>query len=118
MFFVSLSDGSIGWLQLSHLFALGFQEEHVYFILIFLGIIVSYAVIKPIITWFVALQSIRLLSYLTSGLIVIMIFFLIVLFIGKLPDVLFSLLKITLQCLAVWGIAIILHHSFQQVVKK
>lgn len=108
----------LGWLKLNHLFSLGFQQKHIYFIAIFLGVSVCYAVMKPVITWFVKLGSIRLLSFLTSGLMVVLAFFVIVLYVGELPDIMLSLLKITLQCLAVWGIIIVLYHSVRLAIKK
>src|SRR5699024_170468 len=94
------------------------QAEYIYFILVFLGVCISYLMIKPIMSWCVMLRFILFLGYLTSSLFVVAIFFTVVLFLGDLSDSLLNLLKITLQCLAIWGGIMILYHSLQRVLKR
>ncbi len=118
MLFFILNNANPSWFHLSQLYSLGLEAKHMYFGLIFLGIIFGYILIKPMITWFIILESSRMLTYLISSLIVILIFFIVILFTGGLPGKMLGLLKITLQCLAVWGVAIFLHHGFHQLIKK
>ena len=118
MLFFILNNTNPGWFHLSQLYSLGLEAKHMYLGLIFLGIILGYILIKPMITWFIILESSRMLTYLISSLIVILVFFIVVLFTGELPGRMLGLLKITLQCLAVWGVAIFLHYGFHQLIKK
>lgn len=108
----------VSWINLSRLTPLGIREEHIYFLIIAIGIIISYLVVQPFINWFVANRSAKLLSYIISSLLVIVSFFVVVLFIGDLHHLLIHLLKITLQTLAVFGIVLILFYSYRRFVKK
>src|SRR5690625_3442283 len=118
MLFVILSNGVFDWFRLSQLYSLGLQTKHLYFGLIFIGVIFGYLLLKPMITWFIILESARMLSYLISSLIVILAFFIVVLFNGELPGRMLGLLKLTLQCLALWGVAIVLYSGFRLLFNK
>lgn len=116
--FATLNSGGFSWIKSSQLLSLGLKDEYILFILIFVGIIISYLLVQPFIIWFVSIQSTRLLSYIISSLFVIVSFFIIMLFIDKLDDSTFSSLKIALQCIAFFGIALIIYYSFQRLMKK
>lgn len=106
------------WINLSRLTPLGIKEEHIYFLIIAIGIIISYIFVQPFINWFVANRSAKLLSYIISSLLVIVSCFVVVLFIGDLHHLRSNLLKITLQTLAVFGVVLILFYSFRRFIKK
>jgi sensor histidine kinase YesM len=106
------------WLGDAYIYSFEIQAKHLYFMVIFLIISLSYVIIKPAVSWFVTLGSVRMLSFLTSSLVVMAAFLLSVLYMGEVPDALYAMLKITLHCLALLGTAIIIYHGFRQVVKK
>ncbi|WP_449354000.1 hypothetical protein ACUL41_11260 [Virgibacillus natechei] len=106
------------WINLSQLTPLGIRKEHLYFLIIATGIIISYLVVKPFITWFVANRSAKLLSYIISSLLVIVSCFIVVSFIGDLHHLLHNLLKITLLTLAIFGIVLVLFYSYRRFIKK
>lgn len=104
-------------IKLSQLSSLGLTEEMVYSVVIFLGILGCYMLIRPIITFLIALQSERLLSYLLSSLVCTSIFFIAVLFIGEVQITLYNLFKYTLQSLAVLGLLLFLVHVWNYIQK-
>src|SRR5690625_7319860 len=117
MLFFILNNANPSWFHLSQLYSLGLEAKHMYFGLIFLGIIFGYILIKPMITWFIILESSRMLTYLISSLIIILIFFIVILFTGGLPGNILGFLHITLNCLAVWGVTIFLYLGYHQMIK-
>ncbi|MBY7143794.1 hypothetical protein KFZ56_12205 [Virgibacillus sp. NKC19-3] len=108
---------NVSWINLSRFTPLGVREEHIYVLLIAIGIITSYLVVQPFITWFVAKRSAKLLSYIISSLLVIISCFIVVLFIGDFHHLRVHLLKITLQTLAVFGVVLILFYSYRRLMK-
>src|SRR5699024_2294216 len=108
----------LSWINDSMLSAMGLNKLYVYFVLLFLAVLISYFIIEPIVMWFVALQSTKLLSYIITSLIVIVLFFIIVLYTGKTNELIFSILKVVLQCLASLGIILIVIQSIQSIIKR
>ena len=96
----------------------GLVEEYVYYILIFIGIIISYLLVRPFITWFVTLKSTRLLSYIISSLIILLILFIATNSIEELNHLLFNIFRVGLQCLAVFGVLLLMFHGFQRINRK
>lgn len=108
----------VSWINDSLILAMGLNKLYVYFVLIFIGVLISYFLIEPMIIWFIALQSTKLLSYIVTSLIVIVLFFIIVLFTNEMNGSTFSLLKVVLQCLASLGILLIVIQSVQFIIKR
>lgn len=106
------------WINFTQLSILGIEEELVYYAIILLGIITSYLIIQPIISWFVALKSTKLLSYIVSSLIVLVLFFLIVLFVGDLQYLLSDLLKMALQSVSIFGVILTIYYSIRRLIQK
>ena len=115
MLFLNLCFGYFAKMILFKNISLGLIEEYVYYIIVFIGILISYLLVRPFITWFVTLRSIRLLSYIISSLIVFVLLLYVTPFIGGLNLFLF---KVVLQCLAVFGVVLFLFHAFKNINKK
>ncbi|MUK90239.1 hypothetical protein GMD78_17845 [Ornithinibacillus sp. L9] len=105
-------------IKMAHLRSLGLTEEILFSLLILVGIIASYMVIKPITTFLISLKSTRLLSYLLSSLVFIVLFFIVVFFIGEIQFITFRLFKFALQALAVFGGMLLIMHVYQQLLHK
>lgn len=89
------------WIHLNQLLSLGLTEDQLYFIIILCGMFVSYYIVQPIVHWFVAINSTKVLSYLIASLLVMIG---ILLFsIQQMNGVFANLLKIGFQSLAVFG---------------
>lgn len=76
-------------------------REQLAFIIIFIGVLVIYYIVQPLVYWFVKLQSTKMLSYVIASLLVVIA----ILVIGNQvsegnAD---NLTKITLQTLATFG---------------
>lgn len=82
---------------------------------IFAGIFICYLIIRVVVKWVVSLQSIKLLTYMMSSLVFLVLFLLGIVFTAWL-DV--NLLEISLQCLAVFGCCLFLLHLMQYVYHK
>lgn len=93
-------------------------EDYVFYIIIFIAILLSFVVVRPFITWLITLESVQLLSYLVSSLIIMLIVVLLKSYINDFQEVFLNLLKITLQCLAAFGILLIVYGSYQRIIKK
>lgn len=108
----------LSWINDSMLSAMGLNKLYIYFFLVFIGVLICYFLIEPIIIWIVALQSTKLLSYIVTSLVVIVLFFISMLFTNQLEEIIFSLLKVVLQCLASLGIVLILIRSIQSLMRR
>lgn len=104
------------WFHVSQLLSLGLTKEQLSFILIFIGVLVSYYIVQPFVYWFVTLQSIKMLSYLIASLLVV---------IGILAisnhasgDTAIRLPKIALQSLAAFGGGLFVVRLIGLLVKK
>jgi hypothetical protein len=107
--------GFIDGIKLSQLQSLGIPKEIFFTIIIFLGTIGCYLMIRPITLILISIKSERLLNYLLSGLSFIVIFFMVVLFIGKIEILTYQLLKVSLQVLAIFGLFLCVVHLIKTV---
>jgi|SRR5699024_3055919 len=80
------------------------NDRVLYLFLTIAGIFISYLVIKPIITLLVSTNSFHLLSYITSGLLVLFIFLIAILVNETLVTKANHLFKFILQSLAIFGV--------------
>ncbi|WP_047982964.1 hypothetical protein [Ornithinibacillus californiensis] len=108
----------IDWIKISQLESLGITKEAFYTLVIFLGIMACYYIIRPVSMVLISLQSEKLVSYLLSGLLFLVIFFSIVLFVGEIQLFTYQLLKISLQALAVFGLLLCVVHVVRQLIGK
>ncbi|WP_156290492.1 hypothetical protein [Oceanobacillus salinisoli] len=113
-----MANSFVSFIKFSHLAALGLEREHFYFILITLGAVISFIIIHPFVQWFVALQSTRLLSYVISTLVLLIIFLVMGIFISDLSEILLIILKLMLQSLAMFGGVLILYYSVRRLIGK
>jgi hypothetical protein len=106
------------WKNIIEKLSYDWVEGYVYYIVIFIAIFMSYLLLKPITNWLVILKSINLLSYLMSGLFVLFLLLLATFTIEKLNDSLMDLFKVFLQCLACFGLTLILYKTFWRKEKR
>lgn len=106
---------SINWSMLLALFP---EEKYVYYFFVIIGISISYLVIQPVITLFITLKSSRLLSYVFSSLVVLLVLLISILFIEEPRFFVDHIVKITLQCLAGFGVGLIFYNGFQRLINK
>ncbi|MFD1849211.1 hypothetical protein [Oceanobacillus bengalensis] len=106
------------FIKLSHLSALGLNENHVYLIFIIIGVLVCYFIIQPFIEWFVVLQSAKLLSYIVSSLFVILIFFTITIFVPTMSQPFFTILDMLLKVIAIFGVLLGLYGGIRYLIRK
>lgn len=99
-------------------FSIGLVDHYVIYIAIFTIMFIIYLLIRPFMTWFVTLQSVRLLSYLFSSLMVLLFMFLLKQSFHELNDLLINLSQITLHCLALFGLVLAIVHIGHIVMKK
>ncbi|OZU90482.1 hypothetical protein CIL03_04870 [Virgibacillus indicus] len=108
----------ISWINLSNSSFLGEGDNYISYVLIFAGIIVSFILLKPLISWLINSGFVLLVNYIISSLAVIVLLFIVVFFLTDTQLSVNNLLKITLQSLAAFGIVMILYYGFQKVTKK
>ncbi len=92
--------------------------EYVYYILILFALFIGYLLTRPIINWLVSLKSVRLLSYLLSGFLILVILMFIIITVDQLDHLLIHLFRTFLQCLAGFGVVLILLKIFGGRQKK
>lgn len=112
--------GNNSWIRLSQLQTLGIKEEYAYFVIILIGVLLIYLVVQPFIQWFIALKLFGILGYIISSLTLLAAFFIFVILSGIHHDdqLLLFLLKSVFQTLALFGIALIIIHTFQRIFRK
>lgn len=104
--------------QLLNHISLKIVDDYVFYIVFSIAILLSYLFIKPFIMWFVTLESVHLLSYLMSSLMIIILFLFMMIYIDNIQDLFLGMFKITLECLAVFGILLLLYRGYQRISRK
>ena len=118
MLYTRLNVSYIGGINLPKQFNLALIEEYVYYILIFIGVVISYFIVRPFITWLVTLQLINLLSYIIGSLVFLVLLVLAMVSVEELNHLLVNFIKIALQCLAVFGIVLTFFLGLGRIIKK
>lgn len=77
----------------------------------------TYFLSRPLISFFVSLDSIRLLTYLVSSLFVLLALCLVFI-VMDIDHLLLIMIKITLHCLAFFGIGLSIVQAFIHLTKK
>lgn len=85
------------------------------YVFIFVGVLICYLIVKVMVKWIVSCQSIKLLSFMMSSLV-----FLVLLLSSIIMTVTpgMDLLQITLRCLAAFGCCLLILHLFQYIFYK
>lgn len=104
--------------NISMFLALFPDEKYIYYMFIFIVIVVSYFIIHPIIYWIITLKTTKLLTYFVSSLLVLLFLCMIIIVSGESRFTIHDLLKMALQSLSVFGLAIILYSVFLSFLKK
>lgn len=98
--------------------SLNIIEDYVFYIIISIAILLSYLVVKPFVNWFIILQSVQLLSYLMSSLIIMILLLLIMFQFDGMDQSIINILKVGFHCLAIFGVLLLLYRLYQRVIKK
>ncbi|WP_085992533.1 hypothetical protein [Oceanobacillus senegalensis] len=106
------------FIKVSHLNALGLETEQVYFLMFSLGAIITYLIVHPVISWFIELKSAKLLSYVVSSMLVIIVLFINAMYMEGIASILFNLLDTMLQVLGWFGIILILYYCVRKFMGK
>lgn len=109
--FIKISQ--FNWINVSEGISFRLIEEFTSYLIIFIGIFLGYLLIKPMTSWLVSLKLVRLLSYLMSSLLIFVLLLLFILTIEGLNHFPIHLFKIFLQCLASFGVTLVLFKVFR-----
>ncbi|MEC2159078.1 hypothetical protein [Virgibacillus halodenitrificans] len=91
----------------------GRENDFIYYLFLFIGAIICYSIIKPFIHMALKLQARKLLNYILSSLIIVILIMFSTSYLN-LPTVSATdLLKIGLQCLAGFGALLLCLHSIR-----
>ncbi|GIO25994.1 hypothetical protein [Ornithinibacillus bavariensis] len=112
--FLTISD----WIKISQLQSIGIEEELFYTLVILFGIAGCYVLIRPISVFLLSIRSETLLRYVLSGLLFIVLFFIVVLLNGHIELITYQLLKLALQVLAILGLFLCVIHLFRNISKR
>src|SRR5699024_2993785 len=83
------------------------NERIFYMMLIIIGILCSYFLVKPIISLLISVNSIRLLSYVIISCFIFLFFFIAALKVGEVISIFYYLFKFVLQTLGVFGVCLL-----------
>jgi len=92
---------------LSNLDLFSMNERIFYMMLIIIGILCSYFLVKPIISLLISVNSIRLLSYVISSCFIFLFFLIATLKVGEVIPKTYQLFKFVLQTLGVFGVCLL-----------
>ncbi|GGA87809.1 hypothetical protein [Ornithinibacillus halotolerans] len=104
-------------IRLLQLESIGISKEALFIIIIFIGIVGSYCLLRPVTSILLSIQSERLISYLLSGLVFIVLFFLFVMIFGEIQYLTYQLLKVALQGLALFGLLLCVIQLIEYVIR-
>lgn len=94
-----------------HVESVGEEEKAILIILVLLVIGISYLIIRPLVKWFVTLQSVKLLSYIICSLFVLLLYFITVFLVGDMQYLAVPFIKLLLQGIAFFGIALLVIYT-------
>ena len=106
---------SVDWIKAGHLQSLGITEIHICVFLVILGLLISYRLLVPLFEWFVLEKLTKVMSYIVSSFLIVMLFLLYIVYTNHVP---LYLLKITLQTVSLFGLSLVLFYLFKRVKKK
>jgi len=106
------------WLNLTQLSILGVEEHHIYFTILLLLMGLLYYITAPIMRWLISLQSSKLLSYMMSSFLLLILLYTVTMTSDNLLQPVQYLLKISLQCLSVFGVFLLIHSMVRRFIKK
>src|SRR5699024_1515820 len=92
---------------LSNLDLFSMNERIFYMMLIIIGILCSYFLVKPIISLLISVNSIRLLSYVINSCFIFLFFLISTLKVGEVMTKTYKLFKFVLQTLCVFGVCLL-----------
>lgn len=117
-----LGQGSIlytEWINMQKLAILGVKEDHIYIALFMLGICIIYVMLQPIIQWLLHKNSYKLLTYVISSLLILVILLFIAFKNGGDGGVEFTILiKNALLTLTLFGIALFVINLLYLLLQK
>ena len=93
-------------------------EDYIYYAIMIIALFIGYLFARPITRWLISLRSVRLLSYLLNSLLILFTMIFMIVLIEELNHSLTYLFRIFLQCLAVFGIVLIIYKLFWGKQKK
>lgn len=96
---------------------LGSEEKGIIVMLVLFVVGMSYLFILPLIKWFVALQSVKLLSYIVCSLFVLVLYFIMMFFVGDKQYLTIQFIKVILQGIAFFGGGLVVIYSIQYLFK-
>lgn len=99
-------------------FSLQLIDPYVFYLVILIFLMICYVLLKPFVLWILTTQSIRLLGYLLSSLIVLIAMLTAKMLMKELDTLVISLLKVTLHCFSLFGIGLLIVSSIQKLVGK
>lgn len=94
------------WTNIIDEFIQSLMIDYIYYALMMIALLVGYLFTRPIIHWLISLKSVRLISYLLNGLLLLFSMLFMIILVDDLNHSLTHLFKIFLQCLAIFGIAL------------
>lgn len=97
---------------------LSINERIIYTAVLSVSILCCYLLIKPVVSYLMTIKSIGLLSYLTSSLVILILFLMIVLKQGKILPETYQLFKFALQSLAIFGLILFVYQLFRYAKNK
>lgn len=86
--------------------------DYMSYIIVFLIVVIGYQIAKRITKRLVSLQTIQLLSYLLNSLFILIVLLFVILSNDTLNDLHIHFMKIILQCLAVFGVMLLIFKVF------
>lgn len=94
------------------------NERIIYMVLIIAGILCSYRLIRPFIALLINYKSFRLLSYIMSSLVILLLLFFMTLSSGEIMPETYQLLKFVLQASSIFGLCLLIGHFVQYVRRR
>lgn len=93
-----------------------FDHVHLFYIIIFICLVLSYFLCVPLIKFLVRWKSTRVLNYLMSSFLLVFTI-LTVTYFFSMSELVENLFQIVIHCLIIFGLMLMIRHLYGQIVK-
>lgn len=106
------------WIKIPHLNSFGLTNDMLISFVIIIGVVGAYFIIRPIISFLIALHAKKLLTYLLSSLFFVVLFFIVILVNGNITNKTYEFFSFSLQVLSILGGVLLLVHLMQWMIRN
>lgn len=112
---VNFLETYLSWINIEQLNILGVRLEYFYFIVMFITVLILYALTKPLLVWLIRKNFVIIISYLVSSLIVLIMTYT---FLFVINDINIIFIKYVVYAIILFGICLSILLTYNRFKKE